>query len=166
MDAEATTALDPLPTGTPPVDTQEQAATGKTIIVHAAYPLWRKHTLVTLARAKELQDSGNRVIVTYCNASAGTCAVNYGGSPVACLICKMRVTRTAASMGLEAVPLATDSSVDKEESPLPFHQQRALVEGVQSGVISTFRTLPEQSRRSPMIGAIKQIGRASCRERV
>ncbi len=156
MDAEVTKVLDQLPAGIPLVDIQEQAASGQTIIVHAAYPLWRKHTLVTFARAKELQDSGNRVIVTYCNASAGTCAVNYGGSPVACLICKMRVTRTAASMGLEAVPLATDSSVDKEESPLPFHQQRALVEGVQSGVISTFRTLPEQSRRSPMIGAIKR----------
>jgi hypothetical protein len=59
-------------------------------------------------------------------------------------------------MGLEAVPLATDSTVDSVEPALPFGEQRALVEGVQSGVISTFRTLPEQSRRSPMIGAIKR----------
>lgn len=156
MDGESTQENDELRAENPRVESQDRAASGQTIIVHAAYPLWRKHTLVTLARAKELQDCGNRVIVTYCNASAGTCAVNYGGSPLACLICKMRVTSTAQSLGLETVPLAADSSVDRDESRLPFSEQRALVEGVQSGVISTFRTLPEESRRSPVIGAIKR----------
>ena len=125
------------------------------VLIHAAYPLWRKHTLVTLARARQLQDEGHRVAVTYCNATAGTCAVNYGGSPVACMICKQRVRQTAESLGLQTIPLPADSSAD-DQSPLPFSEQRSLMEGVQSGVISTFRTLPETARREPLIRRIKR----------
>jgi hypothetical protein len=126
------------------------------VLIHAAYPLWRKHTLVTMARARELQEDGHRVAVTYCNATAGTCAVNYSGSPAACLICKTRVRNTAASLGLELIPLNTDAAVDQTQPPLPFSEQRTLMEGVQSGVISTFRTLPETARREPLIRRIKR----------
>jgi hypothetical protein len=109
-----------------------------------------------MARARELQDDGHRVAVTYCNATAGTCAVNYSGSPAACMICKARVRSTAEALGLELIPLNTDGSVDQTQPPLSFSEQRTLVEGVQSGVISTFRTLPETARREPLIRRIKQ----------
>ena len=29
------------------------------VVVHAAYPLWRKHLLMAVARARELQDAGS-----------------------------------------------------------------------------------------------------------
>jgi len=135
---------------------QPSHPTREKVVVHAAYPLWRKHTLVTLARAKELQDAGNQVAVTYCNATAGTCAVNYGGSPIACMICRNRVKKTAEALGLETIPLSVDGSVDKQLPEILFSEKRAVMEGVQSGVISTFRTLPEESRKNPMIAAIKR----------
>lgn len=130
--------------------------TREKVVVHAAYPLWRKHILVTMARAIELQDAGNQVAVTYCNATAGTCAVNYGGSPIACMICKTRVRKTAEALGLETIPLSVDGSVDKRLPEIPFSEKRAVMEGVQSGVISTFRILPQESRRNSMIAAIKR----------
>ena len=126
------------------------------VVLHAAYPLWRKHTLVTLARAKELQDAGNQVAVTYCNATAGTCAVNYGGNPIACMICKNRVKKTAKALGLDTIPLSVNGSVDDRLPEIPYSEKRALMEGVQSGVISTFRTLPKESRSNSMIAAIKR----------
>ncbi|MFN5741091.1 MAG: hypothetical protein ACK5A1_05855, partial [Planctomyces sp.] len=55
---------------TQPTTTAQPAA--GTVVVHAAYPLWRKHLLVTMARARELQDDGHKVVVTHCNATAGT----------------------------------------------------------------------------------------------
>ena len=67
---------------TQPTTTAQPAA--GTVVVHAAYPLWRKHLLVTMARARELQDDGHKVVVTHCNATAGTCAANYAGNPAAC----------------------------------------------------------------------------------
>ena len=118
------------------------------VLVHAAYPLWRKHLLVTMARARELQDNGQQVAVTYCDATAGTCAANYAGNPAACLICRNRVCQTAAGLGLQTIPLSVAASVDQQQPALPFSEQRAVVEGVLSGVISTFRTLPEKIGRA------------------
>ena len=126
------------------------------VLVHAAYPLWRKHLLVTMARARELQDNGQQVAVTYCDATAGTCAANYAGNPAACLICRNRVCQTAAGLGLQTIPLSVAASVHQQQPVLPFSEQRAIVEGVQSGVISTFRTLPETARREPLIRGIKR----------
>ena len=135
---------------------QPSHTTRQKVVLHAAYPLWRKHTLVTLARAKELQDAGNQVAVTYCNATAGTCAVNYGGNPIACMICKNRVKKTAKALGLDTIPLSVNGSVDNRLPEIPFSEKRALMEGVQSGVISTFRTLPKESRSNSIIAAIKR----------
>ncbi|MFO0133978.1 MAG: hypothetical protein ACK56U_10320 [Planctomyces sp.] len=139
---------------TQPTTTAQPAA--GTVVVHAAYPLWRKHLLVTMARARELQDDGHKVVVTHCNATAGTCAANYAGNPAACLVCRNRVRSTAAELGLQTIPLAVDASVDQQQPTLPFSEQRAVLEGVQSGVISTFRTMPETARREPLIRRIKR----------
>lgn len=137
---------------------QSGSAAGKRekVIVHAAYPLWRKHTLVTMARAKQLQDDGNEVVVTYCNSTAGTCAVNYTGNPVACLICRNRTRQTAEALGLRTIPLATDASVDTDCPALPMSEKKDILEGVQSGVISTFRMMPGDSRNNPIIEPIKR----------
>ena len=98
-------------------------------LVHAAYPLWRKHTLVSLARAKELQDAGHDVTVSYCGSSAGTCAVNYSGNPVACQICQSRVTRTATELGLKTVALKTQESNPDQQTSLKYSEKQQLVEG-------------------------------------
>ena len=129
------------------------------VVVHASYPLWRKHTLISMARAKELQDQGNDVLLTYCNSKAGTCAANYTGNPVACWICRNRVRSTAESLGLNAIPLETDSAiVDKDqESLLKLSEKKAVVEGTQSGITSTFRTFAEDVKKGSIISRIKRL---------
>ena len=129
-----------------------RAATER-VIVHAAYPLWRKHMLVTIARAKELRDQGNAVTLTYCNASRGTCAINYMGNPVACRVCKSRVLAMARDAELPVVPLETTESKDLAISTT---LDQALAEGVQSGITSTFRTLPADSDSVRLIRSVKR----------
>lgn len=139
---------------------QEHRAAGESqrqrIVVHLAYPLWRKHTLIAVARAKELQDQGHEVLVSYCNSSAGTCAVNYAGSPAACLVCRTRAARTAADAGLQVVPLETPAVPDDAAPDLLLQDRRELVEGVQSGVTTTFRTMNGEVPRRSLIGRIRR----------
>lgn len=123
----------------------------ETVIVHAAYPLWRKHTLMAVARAKELQDNGANVLLTHCAAVSGVCAVNLSGSPVACAICRSRVTQTAAENGLTVVPLTTPN-----DKPLPLSVRRDIVEGVHSTVTSEIRQLPRDGAGNPLIRSIKR----------
>lgn len=139
---------------TPP--DQPSAANGSKVLLHAAYPLWRKHLVVTLARAKELQDAGNDVTVSYCNASAGTCAVNYNANPVACSICQARVRQSAQSAGLKTVPLDTSPKKTASLPVLTYSEAREVVEGVNSGVISTFRTMPAECNDIPVLDRIRR----------
>lgn len=141
--------MEPLMHNTP-ADARQDAA--GTVIVHAAYPLWRKHTLVAMARARELQDHGARVILTYCNASSGTCAVNFSGSPLACAICRSRVRESARLNGLTAVPLQSPA----DTSTLTLSERKELAEGVHSAVISTFRQLPGDGPGNSVVRTIQR----------
>lgn len=123
----------------------------ESVLIHAAYPLWRKHLLMTMARGKELQDNGAQVAITFCNATAGTCAVNLKGSPLACATCRNRVQSTAAENGLEAVPLEVPA-----KSQLPLSMKREILEGVDSTVTSEIRQLPKDSSRDPVVRTIKR----------
>ncbi len=122
------------------------------VVLHVSYPLWRKHTLVQIARAKELQESGTDVVLTYCNATSGTCAVNFSGSPVACSICRSRVRGTAKANGLVAVPL----DVRSQDPVLSPTEKQEVAEGVHSAVISTFRQLPRDGAETPINRMIKR----------
>jgi hypothetical protein len=135
---------------------QPSVSNGSKVLVHAAYPLWRKHLVVTLARAKELQDAGNDVTVSYCNATAGTCAVNYNANPIACSICQARVRQSAKSAGVKAVPLETSPKKTASLPTLTFSEAREVVEGVNSGVISTFRTMPSECNDIPVLDRIRR----------
>ncbi|HCK41992.1 MAG TPA: hypothetical protein DHW22_10200 [Planctomycetaceae bacterium] len=126
------------------------------VIVHTAYPLWRKQALLTMARAKELQDQGNEVTLTYCNSKAGTCAANYAGSPIACWICRNRVKSTAAALGIQAIPLETGTEAGPSNLPPSMSEKKKLAEGVQSGITSTFRTFIRDSNASRVISRIKR----------
>lgn len=125
------------------------------IVIHAAYPTWRKQTLVAMARARELQDEGNDVVLTYCNAKAGTCAVNYVGSPLTCRICQSGIRRTAAELGLQVVPLEAHASKE-DAATVSLSEKKSLLEGVGSGLVSTFRMLPADIRRNKLINRIKR----------
>ncbi len=131
-------------------------ATRETVVVHAAYPLWRKHILIAIARAKELQDQGHKVLLSHCDSRAGTCAVNYAGSPATCHICRSCVRQSAAEAGLTTVPLKTPGLADDVSSTPTFSELRSLAEGVQSAITSTFRQLPGDSSKNPVIQAIKK----------
>lgn len=125
------------------------APAAENILIHAAYPLWRKHLLMTVARAKELQAQGNEVALTYCNARGGTCAVNYAGNPLACMVCRSRVKSTAKSAGLTLVPLETLSATancNVEPEAVETDAEDQIAAGVQSGITSTLRVLPDDAR--------------------
>ncbi|MCH2209863.1 MAG: hypothetical protein MK110_01065 [Fuerstiella sp.] len=143
-----------------PLTTLQQSSANRPpqqqVIVHAAYPLWRKHLLLTVARAKQLQDDGDNVVVTYCNSRSGTCAVNYAGSPLACLVCKTRARKTAEAAGLQTVPLDTPVTREDAKHPLTLQDRRELAEGVQSGVTTTFRTMNGEVSRRSLIGSIRR----------
>jgi len=122
------------------------------VVLHVSYPLLRRHTLVQMARARELQDDGNEVVLTYCNATSGTCAVNFSGSPLACAICRSRVRETANANGLTAVPL----EIQGPDSVLSPSEKQEIAEGVHSAVISTFRQLPHDGAETPINRIIKR----------
>ena len=116
------------------------------IIVHAAYPLWRKNTLVTFARARELADQGHDVRLTHCAADGGTCAckrtriipsvpmtLTWTGSWVPSglmktVSCTAGVTRMAPSISMDpTVPSAISASrtgVRRWTAPGPFTMSR------------------------------------------
>lgn len=115
------------------------------VLLHVAYPLWRKNSLVTLARAKQLQAEGHDVTVTYCANTGGTCAVNYMGNPLTCLVCQTSTRRVAKQLALPAIPLKTNN---QNCEPISFTEKKSLVEGVLSGLISTFRLFAPEIRRA------------------
>ena len=140
----------------PAIQTRHVADSQQTIVVHLAYPLWRKHTLIAVARAKQLQDDGHRVLVSYCNSGAGTCAVNYSGNPAACLVCRTRARSTAEAAGLQTVPLTTPVTTEDSDHPLTLQDRRELAEGVQSGITTTFRTMNGEVPRNSPLGRIRR----------
>lgn len=132
------------------------------VVVHIAYPLWRKNMLVGLARAKELQDNGDNVTVTYCAAEGGSCICNQSGKAIVCRLCRACVEETANGMELHTIGLAGPATTQPTEpfelptSDVPYSQRKALVEGVLSGLISTFRILPQDMKK---LGSLKRIKR-------
>ena len=92
--------------------------------------------------------------LTYCNASRGTCAINYMGNPVVCSICKSRVRAMAQEAELPIVAL--ESQPGHEDPAVNESLDQALSEGVQSGITSTFRTLPADSDSVRVVRRIKQ----------
>lgn len=126
------------------------------VVIHAAYPVWRKHLLMAVARARELQESGSEVLFTYCDGHGGTCAVNYSGSRIVCSICRSRVCQTAEAAGLNLIPLRATPEEGRPSDTLLLHEKQALIEGVQSGVTSTFRQLAGDSSKDFLIRLIKR----------
>ncbi|TWT67087.1 Capsule polysaccharide biosynthesis protein [Allorhodopirellula solitaria] len=132
------------------------------VVVHVGYPLWRKNMLVALARAKELQDEGNEVTVTYCAAEGGSCVCNQSGSSIVCRLCRSWVEETASGMQLHTIGLAGAASKNPSaDAPLstadvPLSQRKELVEGVLSGLISTFRILPRDIKKIASLQRIKR----------
>ncbi|MEZ6086941.1 MAG: hypothetical protein R3C05_02690 [Pirellulaceae bacterium] len=126
------------------------------VVIYAAYPLWRKNSLVGFARAKELQDEGNDVTVAYCAAKCGTCICNQMGNPVVCGICRTTTRLTAKRLGLNAVPLEIDSESTSNCLDISFSERKELVEGVLSGLISVFRILPKDIKRHRLLRILKR----------
>lgn len=126
------------------------------ILLYAAYPLWRKNTLVTMARARMLADQGHEVVLAHCDARAGTCACNYTASPLICAVCRSGIRGTARNLGLRTVPLGVRGRFPAQAHRTPFSDRRELVEGVLSGIVSTFRVLPHAIRRRSLLGRIQR----------
>ncbi len=141
-----------LPAGQDPQDETETG--GDRVIVHVAYPLWRKPTMVAVARAKELKEQGNDVRLSYCAQTGGTCAVNYAGLPVVCKICQRGVRAMGKELDLPLIPLTAGPPQQPTQTTL--REKKEILHGVVSGIVSTFRTLPREVRRSRLAVGIKQ----------
>ncbi|QDV11935.1 Capsule polysaccharide biosynthesis protein [Rosistilla oblonga] len=128
----------------------------KKIFVHAAYPLWRKNALVGFARAKQLQDQGHDVTVTYCNAKCGVCVCNEAGNPLVCTMCHFATKRTAKKFGLPVVALCPDKVDIEVEKELSISERKEIVEGVLSAFISSFRLLPKDIRSHRLLRWLKR----------
>lgn len=126
------------------------------ILVYAAYPLWRKNSLVGFARAKELQDEGHDVTVGYCAAKAGACICNQAGNPIVCGLCRTTTRLTAKRMGLKAIPLGAASSAAEEPANITLFERKELVDGVLSGLISVFRLLPADVKKRRLLRFLKR----------
>ena len=147
---------------------EPSAIAAEKVIVHAAYPIWRKHTLVAMARARQLQDAGHDVTLTYCDAVMGTCTANFAGNPVVCAICRHRSQKTAAALDLRTQPLGladhpyrplqipSCADPDSESRSITGAERVHLLEGVRSALVSTFRTLPGDIHRSRIISLIQR----------
>ncbi len=126
------------------------------ILVHISYPLWRKNALVALARAKELQDQGDEVTVTYCAAEGGSCICNPSGNPLVCRLCRTSVRETTQAMQLHAIGLPGPQTDEPIAEEITLADRKELVEGVLSGVISTFRVLAADVRKYASLQRIKR----------
>ncbi len=126
------------------------------ILVYAGYPLWRKNSLVTFARAKELQEQGHEVTVAYCAAKCGSCVCNQAGNPLVCLICRTATRMTAKRIGLPIVALTDRVPAEMQNVEVTLSERKELVEGALSGLISSFRMLPRDIRRSRILNFFKR----------
>ncbi len=132
------------------------------VVVHIAYPLWRKNMLVALARAKELQDSGDDVTVTYCAAGSGSCICNQSGNPLVCRLCQSWVQKNASELQLHTIGVGSSGNRDSPMGPplsakeFPISLRKELVEGVLSGLISTYRILPRDIKKIASLQRIKR----------
>ncbi len=137
-------------------NTSNTSSKPEKVIVHIAYPILRKQSLLAMARAQELRAAGNTVVVTYCDSSAGTCAVNHLGNPATCALCQKRTRSTAKGLGFKTVPLGMASEAEATPHAVSLVQKKQLLEGVQSDITSTFRVLPSDGNSSRVLNWIKR----------
>ncbi len=134
------------------------------VLIHLAYPLWRKNALVAVAHARELQDQGDDVTVTYCAARGGSCACNLTGNPMVCGMCRSAVRSTVSELGLHSIALAENRREPASDVDVSISDRKELLEGVLSGLISTFRILPADIKHHPILRALKRRSYQTARQ--
>ena len=107
-----------------------------------------------IARAKQVQEEGEPVILTHCDQQAGTCSANLLGNSLICSACRHSTRKSAEDAGLELIPLSTPD--DGEDHELKWHENSELVEGVHSCLITLLRVIKQDLNRISLLRTIKR----------
>lgn len=131
----------------------------QTVLLHVAYPLRRKIVQLAFARAKQLKDQGTGVLLSYCNAPRGTCAVNFAGNPAVCRVCQSRIRKMAKQHDLPIVGVyRPENASQTDASPIAMESssRESIAEGVQSAITTMFRVLPSDAPTHSLIESIRK----------
>ncbi|MEX1027523.1 MAG: hypothetical protein WD049_05885 [Candidatus Paceibacterota bacterium] len=128
------------------------------VIVYLPPPMQKRALYLMLARAKEVQDQGESVVLAYCAQTAGTCSANLSGSRLVCAACRYSSQRTAETTGLPIVALGAESgeSQDPEQTRLTYQDASELASGVQSCLVTVLRVMTTDLNRVPRLREIKR----------
>ena len=125
------------------------------VVVHLPPPMHARAFQMMLARAKELDDDGESVILTHCGQQGGTCFANLTGSRWVCRACQSSTRKTTEDLGMELVTLDLPGST-RAESGISQGDKKQLLEGVNSTLITLIRVIKRDLRRLPLLRAIKR----------
>ena len=125
------------------------------VIFHLPPPMQKRAFQLMLARAKQVQDEGESVLLTHCDQPSGTCSSNLMGNSVVCAACRHSTRKSAEDAGLELVPLRMPEQ-DETSQQLSWHENKDIAEGVHSCLITVLRVMKQDLNRIPLMRNIKR----------
>ncbi len=136
------------------------------ILLHCVSPIYRRQFNLVVGRAMDLQQDGNEVAVTYCDARAGVCSANLMGNPLACGSCRRSAKRLIEASGLKAIPLRpAGESAEPSRDVIPLNGptasgrrsvRRELLTAVNSNLITQLRMLGSELNQVSLSRLIKR----------
>lgn len=129
------------------------------VVVYLPPPMRKRSFYMMLARAREVQDNGEEVVLAYCALKAGTCSNNLAGSRLVCAGCRMSSRRTAKASGLPFVELGIepkDQSEESETEQLTYDDASEIALGVQSCLVTHLRVMTADLNRVPELRDVKR----------
>lgn len=135
------------------VDASEPSTGDAATVLHLPPPMRRRSFNLAMARAKQLQEAGEQVLLTHCGLKGGTCFSNVTGSAAVCAACRFSTRKSVAAAGLPLVTLVPPTK--QPASGPPLRERKAIATGARSGLISLFRVLAKDLNRVPRLRTIK-----------
>ncbi|HIE96559.1 MAG TPA: hypothetical protein EYQ63_06020 [Fuerstia sp.] len=129
------------------------------VVVYLPPPMRKRSFYMMIARAKEVQEDGEDVILAYCALKAGTCSNNLAGSRLVCTGCRMSSRLTAKASGLPFVELGAEPTGENDESEserLTYEDASEIALGVQSCLVTHLRVMTADLNRVPELRDVKR----------
>ena len=126
-----------------------------TVAIHLPPPMQKRAFQLMVARARQVREQGERVVLTHCAVSAGTCSANLAGSRLVCAACRHSTRKSTKDAGLDLVPLQAPPG-EGPESKLSRREQCELALGAQSCLVTILRVLTRDLNRVGVLRAIKR----------
>lgn len=127
------------------------------VVVHLPPPMQKRAFCLMLARAKQLEEEGQEVVLTHCALPVGTCSGNLAGSRLVCKACHHSTRQSVADTGLTLVPLGVPPEQNAERpETLSFRDRCELAGGVQSCLVTVLRVLTADLNHIRVLRGIKR----------